>query len=195
MNSSLHNLVPCFYGRDVSDEGGQQDPTEFIETLFFAIDGQNYTDEAKKQMATRVVFRNHLRDKALTWYQSLAAEVRGNWESLEVVFLARFALVAQKGFDQTRFLNLVVNFRQKGRSIVDYTREGDKLNAECPEKFRDVLGHQFIAGLDDKRKIDLVQVYLGAQKSTVSYMDARQAVEKASQHFGELSPVEMVNDG
>ena len=139
-------------------------------------------------MATRVVFRTHLRDKALTWYQSLAAEVRGNWEFLEVAFLARFALVAQKEFDQTRFLNLVVNFRQKGRSIVEYTREGDKLNAECPEKSRDVLGHQFIAGLDDKRKVDLIQVYLGAQKSAVSYMDALQAVEKAYQRFGELSP-------
>lgn len=49
MNFSLHNLVPCFYGRDVNDEGGQQDPTEFIETLFFAIDGQNYTDEARNK--------------------------------------------------------------------------------------------------------------------------------------------------
>ena len=96
--------------------------------------------------------------------------------------------MVQKGFDQTRFLNLVVNFRQKGRSIVEYTREGDKLNAECPEKFRDVSGHQFIAGLDDKRKVDLVQVYLGAQRSAVSYMDARQAVEKAYQRFGEPSP-------
>lgn len=96
--------------------------------------------------------------------------------------------MVQKGFDQTRVLNLVVNFRQKGRSIVEYKREGDKLNAECPEKFRDVLGHQFIAGLDDKRKVDLVQVYLGAQRSAVSYMDARQAVEKAYQRFGEPSP-------
>ena len=71
---------------------------------------------------------------------------------------------------------------------MEYTREGDKLNAECPEKFRDVLGHQFIAGLDDKGKIDLVQVYLGANKLTVSYVDARQAVEKAYQHFGEPGP-------
>ena len=130
----FNDLVPCFYGRDINDEGGQEDPSEFIETLFFAIDGQNYTDQARKQTATRVIFRTHLREKALTWYQSLAAGVRGNWESLEVAFLARFALVAQKELDQTRFLNLVVNFRQKGRSIVEYTREGDKLNAECPEK-------------------------------------------------------------
>lgn len=33
---------------------------------------------------------------------------------------------------------------------MDYTREGDQLNAKCPENFRDVLEHQFIAGLDDR---------------------------------------------
>ena len=55
--------------------------------------------------------------------------------------------------------------------MVEYTREGDHFNAEYPEKFRDVLGHQFIAGLDDKGKVDLVQVYLGADKTTVTYTE------------------------
>ena len=41
MTSSLNDLVPWFYGRDASDEGGQQDPVEFIENLTFAIDGQS----------------------------------------------------------------------------------------------------------------------------------------------------------
>ena len=87
MNFSLNDLVPCFYGRDVSDHGGQQDPAEFIETVLFAIDGHTYSDEARKQIAIRVIFRVNLRDKALIWYQSLTAEIRGNWESLEAAFL------------------------------------------------------------------------------------------------------------
>ena len=190
MASSLIDLVPTFYGRNPNDEGGQQDPAKFIENLTFAIDGQAYTDEARKQTATRVIFRTRLRDKALFWYQNLAAEVRGNWESVEAAFLTRFALVPRKEVDQTRFLNLVFNFRQRGRSIVEYTREGDHLNAECPEKFRDVLGHQFIAGLDDKGKVDLVQVYLGADKTTVTYAEVKQAVGKAYQRFGEPSPLD-----
>lgn len=97
-----------------------------------------------------MISRTYLREKALSSYQSLAAGVRDSWESLEVAFLARFTLVAQEGFDQTLFLNLVVKFRQNGRSVVVHTRKGVKLNAECPEKFRDALGHKFIAGLDDK---------------------------------------------
>lgn len=82
-------------------------------------------------------------------------------------------MVPRKKVDPTRFLNLVFNFRQRGRSIVEYTREEDQLNAECPEKFCDVLGHQFIAGLDDKRKVDLVQVYLGPSKTAVTYAEAK----------------------
>lgn len=65
MTSSLNGLVPCFYGRDASDEGRQQDPAEFIENLTFAIDGQTYTDETRKQTATPVIFRTRLRNKAL----------------------------------------------------------------------------------------------------------------------------------
>ena len=145
-------------------------------------------------MATRVIFRTRLRDKALLWYQGLAAEVRGNWESLEAAFLTRFALLPKKEVDQTRFLNLVFNFRQRGRSIVDYTREGDQLNAECPEKFCNLLGHQFIAGLDDKGKIGLVQVYLGADKSKVTYTEAKQAVSKTYQRYGKPSPLDQLND-
>lgn len=76
------------------------------------------------------------------------------------------------------------NFRQKRRNIVKYTKKRNHLNAECPEKFRNVLGHQFIARLDDKKKIDLIQVYLGTNKSTVSYTDAKLVVEKAYQQFG-----------
>lgn len=71
LTSSLNDLVPCFYGRDVNDEGGQQDPAEFIETLLFAIDGQAFTDEARKQTVTRVILRTRLRHKLLLWYQDL----------------------------------------------------------------------------------------------------------------------------
>lgn len=96
----------------------------------------------------------------------------------------------QKKVDQTQFLNLVFKFRKRGRSIVDYTRERDQLNAECPEKFCDVLDHQFITRLDNKRKIDFVQVYLGADKTKVTYTEAKQAVNKAYQRFGEPCPLD-----
>ena len=84
-------------------------------------------------------------------------------------------------------LNLVLNLKQQDWSIVDYIREEDQLNSKCPKKFQDVLGYQFIAGLDDKKKVNLVQVYLGADKSTITYTEAKQAVSKAYTRFDEPS--------
>lgn len=92
-----------------------------------------------------------------------------------------------KEVDTTWFLNLALNLRQKGRSIVNYIKKEDQLNANYPENFRDILGHQFIADLDDKKKINLFQIYLGADKSTITYTKAKQAVRKAYQWFGEPS--------
>lgn len=73
---------------------------------------------------------------------------------------------------------MVFNFKQKRQNIVKYTKERDQLNAKYSEKSRDILDHQFITKLDDKGKIDLVQVYLGTNKPTISYADAKQVVEK-----------------
>lgn len=56
MTFSINNLVPHFYGRDINNEAGQQDLEKFIETLLFTIDGQTYTNKARKQTAIRVTF-------------------------------------------------------------------------------------------------------------------------------------------
>lgn len=60
-----------------------------------------------------------------------------------------------------RFLTLVFNFRQRERSIVEYTREGDQPNAEYSENFRDVPGYQFIAGLNDNCVSSILSFLLG----------------------------------
>ena len=60
MATSFKDLIPHFFGRDVNNEGGQEDPAEFIENLNFAVDGQIYTDKTRKLTATRVIFRTHL---------------------------------------------------------------------------------------------------------------------------------------
>lgn len=48
----------------------------------------------------------------------------------------------------------------------------------CLKRFEDILGYQFITKLDNKRKIHLIQIYLGAGKLTVKYTDIKKAVQK-----------------
>ena len=49
MVSSLNDLVPCFFGRNPSNEGGQEDPAEFLENITFATDSQIYTNEPESR--------------------------------------------------------------------------------------------------------------------------------------------------
>lgn len=49
---------------------------------------------------------------------------------------------------------------------------------EYPEVFQDISSYQFIIELDDKEKIDLVQVYLGADKSTVKYTKIKKLLKE-----------------
>ena len=56
------------------------------------------------------------------------------------------------------------------------------------------MGYQFIARLDDKEKVDLVQVYLGPNKSTVTYTKAKQAVSKVYTWFGEPNPLDQLHN-
>lgn len=102
MANSFEDPIPHLFGRDVNDEGGQEDPAEFIEILNFAIDSQTYTDENRKLTATRVIFRTHLRDNALHWYRGLNAKTRASLKLLETAFLSRLGLEARKEVDQAQ---------------------------------------------------------------------------------------------
>lgn len=49
------------------------------------------------------------------------------------------------------------------------------------------MGYQFITSLDNKKKVNLVQVYLRADKSTIIYIEAKKIVGKMYQQFNKPS--------
>lgn len=86
--------------------------------------------------------------------------------------------------DQTRFLDLIFNFKQRGHSIVNCTGEGDQLNVKCPEIFRDLRarssGH--IVVLADKRKVDLVPTIFGGLTSKQLVIRMQNKLSKMACH-------------
>lgn len=74
MATLLRNLISYFFGQDVNDKRGQENPVEYIENLNFVIDSQTYTNKDQKLTATQVIFQTHLRDKVLLWYHNLSFE-------------------------------------------------------------------------------------------------------------------------
>lgn len=73
MSQRLSLLTP-FHGL----KNGREDPTEFIESVEFEVNQGEFKTLNKVQQAARVIFRAHLRDKALEWYQDLPSEVRNS---------------------------------------------------------------------------------------------------------------------
>lgn len=50
-----------------------------------------------------------------------------------------------------------------------------------------MLNYQFIVKLDNKKKIDLIQIYLEARKLIVKYTNIKQTIKKVYQHFRKSS--------
>lgn len=178
-------LVPYFFGRGRDDEGKPEDPVEFLENIKATMEVRNHPDEAQRPVAIGVIFRLHLKERAFLWYQNLGPKVRTNWDRLEAAFLSRFRNLNRKNeLDSTHFFHILFDFKQGGRSIVEYIAEGDQLNSLCPELFRDSLGYSLITGLDDRRKINLAEV-LTKHKKKPPYAEAKSAVIKAHQILAE----------
>lgn len=158
------NLIPFFFGRDPYDEGEPEDPFQFIENVKSTIDDRIYEDEIKRPLATGIIFRMHLKEKAWIWYQSLSTDIRKNWHQLEDAFLSRFEN-NPKIMDRDRFFRVLYNFKQNGRTLSEYIKEADQLRSQCPAEYRHSIASCFITGLDERRKMHLALYHLTPKKN------------------------------
>ena len=89
--------------------------------------------------------------------------------------------------DPNRYFNLIYNLRQRGRNIVTYVEEAEKLHRECPPSLQAFLPNQFVAGLDDESRITTVQIYLD-RTDLITFPKAKEAVTKAYRVISRASP-------
>ena len=172
---------------------GRENPVEFIEDVESQIKSDEYPIIAKVEQAIRVQFRTHLSEKALDWYRDLTTDIRSNWNELKTKFVTKFKIAPRQDRDPNRYFNLVYNLKQRGRSIVTYVEEAEKLHRACPSNLLPFLPHQFVAGLNDESKIEEVQIYLYG-KELITYPDARDVVVRSYQRMGRASPFDMYNE-
>lgn len=90
--SWYHNPVSYSYGLRDSKERAD----EFAEEIEVHIDGSEYSTTDKADQATRVLFRTHLKDKALDWYRDLPDGPRSQGTELKKVFLEEFRIIPQR---------------------------------------------------------------------------------------------------
>lgn len=128
-----------------------------------------------------------MREKALEWYYDLPADTRSNWHKLKAKFIDKYKMVPKQKQDLNCYFNLVYNLKQRGRNIVTYIDKAKKLYKACSANLMSFLPHQFIAGLDNKFKINMVQLYLNG-KEPIIFSEAKKAVVKSYRQIGRPSP-------
>ena len=174
--------VPTFHGK----RDGYEDPTEYLETIAFVVE-EKYAEPGKAATVKRLVFRSRLRGEALTWYQRLESTVRGDWTRLSELFAAEYKLEPRSGPDPNHFFNQLYNLKQGKKPIAQYVAEAEDLYRKCPDALKAYMGNQFVAGIADDAKLDMVQLYL-SQENEITFPLAKAAVVKAYTRIGRASP-------
>ena len=180
--------MPTFHGR----KDGYEDPTEYLETINFVVE-EKYLEATKALTVKRLVFRARLKDEALRWYQRLDAGIRSDWEGLSAAFTAEYKVEPKADTDPNKYFNLLYNLKQARKPIAQYVAEAEDLYRKCPEPLRDFMGSQFVAGLADESKLDMVQLYL-SNDPKITFPNAKAAVIRAYSRIGRASPFDVQED-
>lgn len=185
----IMEAVPFFYGK----KDGYEDPQEHLETLDFIVDEKHPDDAERQAKVKRMVFRSRLKDEALKWYQRLEPNIRSDWDSLSAAFSSEFELEERVDTDPNKFFNQFHSLKQGKKSIAQYVTDAQSLYTQCPEELRALFGNQFIAGIADEGKLDMVQLYL-SHETKVTFPIAKAAVIKAYSRIGRPSPFNPENE-
>lgn len=62
--------------------------------------------------------------------------------------------------------------------MVSYVKEAKHLYHHLPVGLREFLGSQYLAGLNEENKVDMVQIYL-LDKEQITFLDSKDAAIKA----------------
>ena len=180
---SVLECIPFFYGR----KDGFEDPNEHIETIGFIVDEKYEPTSERNELVKRMAFRSRLKDQAAKWYQQLDSETRSNWKRLSTVFVFEFVLEARVESDPNKFFNQMYNLRQGKKPIAQYVNEAQTLYLQCPGNLQEMFSNQFVAGIADENKLDMVQLYLSSEPK-ITFPAAKAAVVRVYSRIGRPSP-------
>ncbi|KAF6238733.1 hypothetical protein HO173_003239 [Letharia columbiana] len=183
ITSPHHCTTPCYSRAKISWHGSA------LHTINFVVE-EKYKEAAKASMVKRLVFRARLKDDAMSWYQRLDAATRGDWVSLSKAFEIEYKLEAKAEQDPNKYFNVLSNLKQGRKPIAQYVAEAEHLYRKCPEPLKDYMGNQFVAGIADDSKLDMVQLYL-ASETKITFPLAKAAVIKAYSRIGRASPFDV----
>ena len=114
-------MVPAYCGRR------NEDAEEFLENLEFAVAVYPpLTTEILKTTTRKFIFRTHLKERALEWYNLFPKDVRSDWTKLRQSFVEKFVDVDTRE-ESLALMNEIYQLRQGSLTIGQYVKEVERL--------------------------------------------------------------------
>ena len=104
-----------------------------------------------------------------------------------------YKLEAKVDPDPNKYFNQLYDLKQGSKPIAQHVSEVEDLYRKCPEPLKALMGSQFVAGIADDSKVDMVQLYL-AHETIITFPVAKAAVVKAYRRIGRASPFDTGKD-
>ncbi|KAA6408850.1 MAG: hypothetical protein FRX48_07194 [Lasallia pustulata] len=191
-----HATIKPFSGQ----RDGKEDPGEYLEDIEFvyindyAGSPAAVKEDDHKSKTSKILFRQHLREGAATWYGDLPKDTKNNWEKLKKEFEAEFKFEDNHKTETFILWQRVSSLSQgKDKPIVAYICRADDLARKLPAALA-TLGFNVVRGMKDDTQRCRV-TFECAKEQDYNFQKVKKFIVVAYQVIGQNGPFETTQEG
>ncbi|SLM39127.1 Retrotransposon gag domain [Lasallia pustulata] len=191
-----HATIKPFSGQ----RDGKEDPGKYLEDIEFAYindyAGSPATakEDDHKSKTSKILFQQHLREGAATWYGDLPKDTKNNWEKLRKEFEAEFKFEDNHKTETFILWQRVSSLSQgEDEPIVAYIRRADDLARKLPAALA-TLRFNVVRGMKDDTQRCRV-TFECAKEQDYDFQKVKKFIVAAYQVIGQNGPFETTQEG
>ena len=191
-----HATIKLFSGQ----RDGKEDPGEYLKDIEFAYINDYagspaaVKEDDHKSKTSKILFRQHLREGAATWYGDLPKDTKNDWEKLKKEFKAEFKFEDNHKTETFILWQRVSSLSQgEDEPIVVYICRADDLARKLPAALA-TLGFNVVRGMKDDTQQCRV-TFECAKEQDYDFQKVKKFIVAAYQVIGQNGPFETTQEG
>ena len=191
-----HATIKPFSGQ----RDGKEEPGEYLEDIEFAYINDYIGSPAAakeddyKSKTSKILFWQHLCERATTWYGDLLKDTKNNWEKLKKEFKTEFKFEDDHKTETFILWQRVSSLSQgKDKPIAAYICRADDLACKLPAALT-TLGFNVVRGMKDDTQQCWV-TFECAKEQDYNFQKVKKFIVAAYQVIGQNRPFETIQEG
>ncbi|SLM37531.1 Retrotransposon gag domain [Lasallia pustulata] len=191
-----HATIKLFSGQ----RDGKEDPGEYLKDIEFAYINDYagspaaVKEDDHKSKTSKILFRQHLREGAATWYGDLPKDTKNDWEKLKKEFKAEFKFEDNHKMETFILWQRVSSLSQgEDKPIMAYIYRADDLARKLPAALA-TLGFNVVRGMEDDTQRCRV-TFECAKEQDCDFQKVKKFIVAAYQVIGQNGPFETTQEG